>query len=205
MSAYSAGAYWTHFGPSGWYVDSVLQGTWFDQVRGQTVNTGMSVGSLGLTASLAGGYPLHFADRWTLEPQAQLIYQHAKFASGTDSYGDTSLGSTDDARGQIGAKLSYAGRLGEGASARPVTFSVRASLWHDFLVNAPSATFSTLTGAFPVTLNGALGGTWGEVDARVDVRIARNVSLFGAATYDHSVDNGASWSVSGRLGAQVQF
>jgi outer membrane autotransporter protein len=205
MSGYSVGAYWTHFGPAGWYVDSVLQGTWFDQVRGQTVNTGMGVGGLGLTASLAGGYPLHFADRWTLEPLAQLIYQHAKLASGADIYGDTSLGGTDDARGQIGAKLSYAALLGEGASARPVTFSVRASLWHDFLVNAPSATFSTLTGSFPMTLNGTLGGTWGEVDARADVRIARNVSLFGAATYDHSVDNGASWSVSGRLGAQVQF
>jgi hypothetical protein len=56
-----------------------------------------------------------------------------------------------------------------------------------------------------MTLNGTLGGTWGEVDARADVRIARNVSLFGAASYDHSVDNGASWIVSGRLGAQVQF
>ncbi len=205
MSGYSAGAYWTHFGPSGWYVDSVLQGTWFDQVRGQTVDTGMTVGGGDLTASLESGYPLHVARAWTLEPQAQLIYQHAKLDSGTDRYGDTSLGGTDDARGRIGVKLSYASLLGEGASAQPVTFSVRANLWHDFLGEAPSATFSTLTGAFPVTLKGSLGGTWGQLDAWADMRVARNISLFGSVSYDRSVDIGASWSVGGRLGAKIEF
>lgn len=205
MSGYSAGAYWTHFGPSGWYVDSVLQGTWFDRVHGQTVNTGMSVAGQELTASLAGGYPVNFAEKWTLEPQAQVIYQHAKLASGADSYGDTRFGDTDDARGRIGVKLSYAGLLGEDAGARRLTLSLRASFWHGFLVNAPSATFSTLTGGFPVTLKGTLGGTSGEVDARADVLLAGNVSLFGAVSYDRSVDNGASWSAGGRLGAQARF
>ena len=205
MSGYSAGAYWTHFGPSGWYVDSMLQGTWFDQVRGQTVDTGMTVGGQDLTASLESGYPLHFAHAWTLEPQAQFIYQHAKLDSGIDRYGDTSFGGTDDVRGRIGAKLSYASLMGEGASAKPVTFWVRANLWHDFVGNPPSATFSTLTGAFPVTLKGSLGGTWGQIEAWVDARIAKNVSLFGSAFYDRSVDNGASWSVGGRLGMKVTF
>lgn len=205
MSGYSAGAYWTHFGPSGWYVDSVLQGTWFDQVRGQTVDTGMTVGGRDLTASLESGYPLHFARAWTLEPQAQLIYQHAKLDSGIDRYGDTSFGGTDDARGRIGVKLSYARLLGEGASVQPVTFSVRANLWHDFLGDAPSATFSTLTGAFPVTLKGTLGGTWGQLDAWADMRLVRNISLFVSVSYDRSVDIGSSWSVDGRLGAKIEF
>ncbi len=30
MEAVSLGGYWTHFGPSGWYVDAVTQGTWYD-------------------------------------------------------------------------------------------------------------------------------------------------------------------------------
>jgi outer membrane autotransporter protein len=205
IAGYSAGAYWTHFGPSGWYVDSVLQGSWFDQVRGQTALTGMGVTGQALTASLAGGYPLNFGQAWTLEPQAQLIYQHAKLASGVDSYGDTSFGATDDARGRVGVKLSHAGLLDEGAAARRLTFSVRASVWHDVLVNAPSATFSTLTGSFPVTLKGTLGGTSGEVVARADVIVAGNVGLFSSVSYDHSVDRGANWSAGGRLGAQARF
>jgi outer membrane autotransporter protein len=27
LNGYSGGAYWTHYGPSGWYLDGVLQGT----------------------------------------------------------------------------------------------------------------------------------------------------------------------------------
>ena len=30
LDAFSVGGYWTHFGPSDWYVDGVLQGTWYD-------------------------------------------------------------------------------------------------------------------------------------------------------------------------------
>ena len=30
FDAYTIGGYWTHFGPSGWYLDGVLQGTWYD-------------------------------------------------------------------------------------------------------------------------------------------------------------------------------
>jgi hypothetical protein len=56
-----------------------------------------------------------------------------------------------------------------------------------------------------LTLKGTLEGTAGEVEARADLRIARNLSLFGAVSYDHSVDSGASWSAGGRLGAQIEF
>ena len=29
LNAWSAGGYWTHVGPGGWYLDAVLQGTWY--------------------------------------------------------------------------------------------------------------------------------------------------------------------------------
>ncbi len=29
LNSWSAGGYWTHTGPSGWYLDAVLQGTWY--------------------------------------------------------------------------------------------------------------------------------------------------------------------------------
>jgi outer membrane autotransporter protein len=29
LDAWSAGGYWTHVGPGGWYLDAVLQGTWY--------------------------------------------------------------------------------------------------------------------------------------------------------------------------------
>ena len=30
LNAYSGGGYWTHYGPGGWYLDAVLQGTYYD-------------------------------------------------------------------------------------------------------------------------------------------------------------------------------
>ena len=30
FDAFSLGGYWTHFGPSDWYLDGVLQATWYD-------------------------------------------------------------------------------------------------------------------------------------------------------------------------------
>ena len=58
MNAYSGGAYWTHFAPEGWYIDSVLQGTWFGQAHGGTNATGMSVSGLGADGVDRGGRSL---------------------------------------------------------------------------------------------------------------------------------------------------
>ena len=201
INGYSAGAYWTHFFPSGWYFDGVAQGTWFGQVKGQTVNTGMSVDGSAVSASLESGYPIHFATAWTIEPQAQLIYQHLKLNSGSDLFGLTSFNGTDDARGRVGAKLSYATSTGSG----PMTLWLRTNLWHDFTSNRPSATFSTLSGADSVLLKGSLGGTWGEVDAGLEAKLYEKVSLFGSTFYDRSLGAARSWSAGGRVGMKVQF
>ena len=205
MNAYSLGAYWTHFGAPGWYVDAVLQGTWLGQVEGSTPLTGMSVNGSALAASLEAGYPFHFAGNWTIEPQGQLIYQYTELGSGNDLYGHTSFGDTNDVRGRIGAKLSYVVLNGASGAGLPVTLWGRVNLFHDFLGSAPSASFSTLSGLYPVTLDGTLGGTYGQIDAGVDARMTKTVSVFGSAFYDHSIDGGSSWSAGGRIGVKVEF
>ena len=205
MNAYSLGAYWTHFGLPGWYLDGVLQGTWYGQVEGNTPITGMSVSGSAFAASLEGGYPFHLAPSWTLEPQAQVIYQYVDIGSGTDAFGYTSFGDTDDFRGRIGAKLSYVTLSGFNGAPLPVTLWGRVNIWHDFLDSAPSATFAALYGLNPVTLDGTLGGTWGEVDVGVDAPINKTLSLYGSAFYDHSIDGGQSWSAGGRLGIKIEF
>jgi hypothetical protein len=30
LNDYSGGAYWSHYGPNGWYVDAVIEGTGYD-------------------------------------------------------------------------------------------------------------------------------------------------------------------------------
>ena len=53
FAAYTLGGYWTHFGPTGWYTDAILQGTFYD--INSTANRGLptfKTQGQGLAASL---------------------------------------------------------------------------------------------------------------------------------------------------------
>ena len=54
LNAYSNGAYWTHYGPSGWYVDAVVQGTYYYGDAG-TQFAQLSTNGFGFISSLGDG------------------------------------------------------------------------------------------------------------------------------------------------------
>jgi outer membrane autotransporter protein len=60
LNAYSGGVYWTHYGPAGWYVDAVFQGTEYtSQAQTQFANLQQrlrhpAVAGSGLSGSAAG-------------------------------------------------------------------------------------------------------------------------------------------------------
>jgi outer membrane autotransporter protein len=70
LDAYSGGVYWTHYGPGGWYLDAVLQGTGYGG-SATTVVSKLPTSGAGFISSLEAGYPipLSFGPRFTLEPQ----------------------------------------------------------------------------------------------------------------------------------------
>jgi outer membrane autotransporter protein len=56
LDAWSGGAYWTHIGPAGWYLDGVLQGTSYGG-SASTSFASLDTNGWGFLASLEGGYP----------------------------------------------------------------------------------------------------------------------------------------------------
>ena len=54
LNAYSDGAYWTHYGPGGWYVDAVLQGTYYSG-SAATQYARLPVSGSGILTSLKAG------------------------------------------------------------------------------------------------------------------------------------------------------
>jgi len=116
FDAWSIGGYWTHFGPSDWYVDAVVQGTWYDAsmsgARG--LREGDTTGT-GFAASLEGGYPFHFGESWVIEPQAQLVYQVLDFDEFNDGAADVRFSDLDSLAGRIGARLARSWSLEEEA------------------------------------------------------------------------------------------
>src|SRR5690606_2987219 len=56
LNAWTLGGYWTHFGATGWYIDGVVQGTWYDITASGRLPE-MQTDAFGFAASLEGGYP----------------------------------------------------------------------------------------------------------------------------------------------------
>ncbi len=105
IKAYTAGGYWTHYGPTGWYLDAVLQGTLYRTISTAGA-TQLSPSGSGFAASLETGYPipLPLGPGFVLEPQAQIIWQHVKFDDANDGLGPVALGTTSGPIGRLGLR-----------------------------------------------------------------------------------------------------
>ena len=200
MNGYSVGAYWTRTGVPGWYVDAVLQGTRYDQIRASSVlGETLSSDGWGFAASLEGGYPIALGYGFAIEPQAQLVYQHLGFSGGADHFGRIDFADTDSLFGRLGARVTKNWSI---AAGRPATLWASVNLWHGLAGTDAKTTFSDLEGLNPVTLPTNLGGTWTQFGLGAAGEVARNVSVFATADYSLAA-NQPGHSVGGRAGVKV--
>jgi outer membrane autotransporter protein len=180
LDAWSGGAYWTHVGPGGWYLDTVLQGTSYTG-HATTPISSLATDGWGFLASLEGGYPipLGFWPRLVLEPQGQILWQHVDFNHEFDGIGTIGLGSTSGWTGRLGLLAQSTIVTGIGQVWQPY---VRANLWQDW--GAQAAT-SFAGGTIGVRLLEAAtrlefaGGLTGKLNA--------NWSFFGQAGYQFAI------------------
>ena len=105
MDATSLGLYWTHVGPQGWYLDGVLMHSWLDGEPRSNRGVGLDLEGHAATASLEGGYPIWLTEKISLEPQAQIIWQHVAFDPTQDRFSSVSFDADDAWTGRLGARL----------------------------------------------------------------------------------------------------
>ena len=201
FTAFSVGGYWTRFGANNWYLDGVLQATWYNMEM--TANRGLQPGEtdgFGLAGSLEGGYPFDLGQGWLLEPQAQLVYQAINISDFNDGSADVRYSDTDSLAGRIGLRLSR-GWAYDDDPARQMTIWGRADVWHEFLGD-PTTSFSSATGYIPFTAE--LGGTWGKIGLGAAMQVSQATTLYGNVNYEASFDGDASaWE--GKLGLKVKW
>ncbi|WOH65142.1 autotransporter outer membrane beta-barrel domain-containing protein [Bradyrhizobium sp. BWA-3-5] len=78
LNGWSGGTYWTHYGPTGWYLDAVLQATAY-QGTASTIFASLPTKGIGFVSSLEAGYPIPvpaLGPGFVLEPQGQIVWQH---------------------------------------------------------------------------------------------------------------------------------
>jgi outer membrane autotransporter protein len=179
LNGYSAGGYWTHYGPSGWYLDAVLQGTYYNG-NATTQFANLPLNGSGFISSLEAGYPipLPLGPRFVLEPQAQIIWQQISFAQANDGLGSVALGTTSGPTGRVGLRGIWTIDGDTGQVWQPY---VRANVWRDWGAEA-----TTTFGIDSVPL--IEQATELEFAGGVTALLGRGVSLYAQAGYQFGLD-----------------
>jgi outer membrane autotransporter protein len=180
LEAYSGGVYWTHYGPGGWYLDAVLQGTGYGG-SAKTIVSKLPTSGAGFISSLEGGYPipLPLGPNFILEPQGQIIYQHVGFRDAFDNEATIALGTTSGVTGRLGARGQWTINTENGQVWQPY---VRANVWHSWgaqsTLSSPQSTLQA-----PLLDN----ATWLEFAGGATVKINANFSVYGQFGYAFAV------------------
>ncbi|SDN55974.1 autotransporter family porin [Pseudomonas antarctica] len=202
MDATSLGAYWTRKGENGWYVDSVLQGTVYSDVK---TNSGegekLRTKGRGMTASVEGGYPIALGNNWAVEPQAQLIYQQISLDRDQDTFGKVKFDDTKTGYARVGSRLTKQLNLN---SDQPATVWARANVWQQIGPDSRT-TFTNLQGSNAVSLDTRLGGTWAQIGVGVTGKVTESISAFVGTDYNQTMGSGDGHSISGRVGLEVTW
>ena len=201
LNAWSVGGYWTHVGPGGWYLDAVLQGTWYGG-SASTQFAKLDTDGTGFIASLEGGYPFSWPQLgpgFVIEPQGQILWQKVSFGQRNDGLGDVALGDTTGPSGRIGLRTKWTIATAGGQVWQPY---LRANLWRDWGAEA-DAVYSgadLVPVASQVTRLELGGGLTGRINA--------SVSVFANVDYEFAVgasENEKRNGVRGAFGAKYTW
>jgi len=202
MDGYSLGGYYTLTGQPGWYVDAVLQATWYagGEARSEQGNK-IHPNGFGLAGSLEGGYPIRLGQGWAIEPQAQIIWQRDQLANDSDQYGRVKYQNITAWTGRVGARVTKDWRTQSGKKG---TVWARVNVWHQMGDDAKT-TFTNINGQYPTGLKTSLGGTWGQAGLGVSGQLTKRLSAFAAGDYNLGLGNNNGQSFSGRIGLKYEF
>ena len=194
MDATSLAAYWTHVGPSSWYVDAVLMASWFDGHPRSTRGVGLSADGTGVTASLEAGYPIPLGAGLALEPQAQLIWQHTDFGSAQDPFATIRFDPDEALTGRIGARL-FGDVASGGVAWKPYLL---ANVWRTF-AGSDTTTFNVT----PITTR--FGRTSLEFGGGVSAQVSASVGVYADASYTTNLGGDHTRGVKGNVGLRVTW
>ncbi|HYQ53651.1 MAG TPA: autotransporter outer membrane beta-barrel domain-containing protein, partial [Pseudomonas sp.] len=192
----SVGAYWTLVGPQRGYLDAVLQYTDLDGRARSQRGDKLNINGHAWTASLESGYPISVSERWTVEPQAQLIAQKVSLDSANDSISHVTYDAQVELTGRLGVRLegSFAG-----SSARLLQPYAQANLWHG------DGGRDTLTFDGVDSIKTDYRYTSLQLEAGLVAQVNEALSLHGGVQYASNLDSRQQEASGVNLGVRWQF
>ena len=207
IDSYYLGGYTTYSNADKFYTDLVLQyglhgiSTYAADPAASAVTPGSSDGS-SVTASIEVGQPFALgASDWTVEPQAQLIYQRSQFSSTRITGSQVTQDPGHAVIGRLGVRLkgdfvTSIGRL------QPYG---RVNLWHGF---SGHDTTSFVGPAATTAISTGIGYTSVEAAAGFTLKLSPTTSVYGEIGRTFKTgrsDNKLKSSVEGSVGVKWNF
>ncbi|MFG0411158.1 autotransporter outer membrane beta-barrel domain-containing protein [Pseudomonas sp. FYR_11] len=192
----SVGGYWTLVGPQGGYLDAVLQYTRLDGRARSERGDKLNIDGHAWTASLEAGYPIALSDRWTVEPQAQLIAQKVKLDSASDSVSRVSHDAQVEMTGRLGVRLEGAFK---GSSGRLLQPYAQVNLWHG------DGGRDTLTFDDTDKIKTDYRYTSVQVESGVVAQVSDALSVHGGVQYTTNLDSRQQEASGVNLGIRWAF
>jgi len=192
----SVGTYWTLVGPQGAYLDAVLQYTRLDGRARSHRGDKLDIDGHAWTASLESGYPIALSERWTLEPQAQLIAQKVSLDSANDSVSHISHDAQVELTGRLGVRLEGAFT---GSSGRLLQPYAQVNLWHG------DGGRDTLTFDGVDKVKTDYRYTSVQLESGVVAQVSEALSLHGGVQYTANLDSRQQEASGVNLGVRWQF
>ncbi|MCE7764678.1 autotransporter outer membrane beta-barrel domain-containing protein [Pseudomonas putida] len=192
----SVGTYWTLVGPQGAYLDAVLQYTRLDGRARSDRGDKLDIDGHAWTASLEAGYPIALSERWTLEPQAQLIAQKVSLDSASDSVSRISHDAQVELTGRLGVRLEGAFT---GSSGRLLQPYAQVNLWHG------DGGRDTLTFDDVDKIKTDYRYTSVQLESGVVAQVSEALSLHGGVQYTANLDSRQQEASGVNLGVRWQF
>lgn len=190
----SLGLYWTHIGPGGGYLDGVLMGTRLDGEAHAASGQGIDIDGSALTASLEGGYPFAVTDRWTLEPQGQLIWGRLSLDDRADDFSSVSFDGRHALTGRIGVRLQARYESDTGILQPYVKANLRRRFSSDQTIRF---------GGDPIVTG--LDGTSLELGGGLIAHLTGRLSLFATADYTANLGGKRTRILEGNVGLNMNW
>jgi outer membrane autotransporter protein len=167
LNSVVGGLYWTHFWRQGAYLDLVAEGSTY-QGSASSTRTSVALSGKGVDGSVEFGYPIHFVKQWTLEPQAQLIYQYVNIDDAADMFSMVNFASSTALVGRAGMRIKF------DTSVRNHWLQpyVRVNYWSILAGGNNSAKFDG------DTLTTSTKNTWLQFGGGITMMVTKKYSLF---------------------------
>jgi outer membrane autotransporter protein len=192
IDTYSLGAYWTHIGPGGWYTDTVLMGSSLTVDAESNAGLGTTMHGDAVTGSVEGGLPTPLGAGLTIEPQAQLIWQHLSINDLNDGISTVTFNSGNTFLGRLGVRLqAHLDSLG--TNWQPY---LRLNVLRSFGA-ADSTTFGGAT-----EIGTSAGQTTGQIGAGVTAKVSQSASVYATASWLSNLGGAHQRTVLGNAGVR---